>query len=228
VSTDEVYGTLGTTGSFSEETPYAPNSPYAASKASADHLVRAYHHTFGLPTLITNCSNNYGPYQFPEKLIPLIIQNAVSGKNLPVYGDGLNVRDWLYVADHCAAIREVLARGRMGETYNIGGRAECSNIDVVRTLCTLLDELHPSSPVTPHARLITFVRDRPGHDRRYAMDCTKLENELGWRPSETFESGVRKTVSWYLEHADWVQNIVSGEYEKWVRLQYPEPAAKVQ
>ena len=229
VSTDEVYGSLTANDpAFRETNQYLPNSPYAASKASSDHLVRAYHHTYGLPVLTTNCSNNYGPYQFPEKLIPLIIQNAVSGKNLPVYGDGLNVRDWLYVADHCAAIREVLARGRVGETYNIGGRAECSNIDVVRTLCTLLDELHPSSPVTPHERLITFVRDRPGHDRRYAMDCTKLESELGWRPSETFESGIRKTVSWYLEHADWVQNIVSGEYEKWVRLQYPEPAAKVQ
>jgi len=228
VSTDEVYGSLTANDpAFRETNQYLPNSPYAASKASSDHLVRAYHHTYGLPVLTTNCSNNYGPYQFPEKLIPLIIQNAVSGKNLPVYGDGLNVRDWLYVADHCAAIREVLARGRVGETYNIGGRAECSNIDVVRTLCTLLDELHPSSPVTPHERLITFVRDRPGHDRRYAMDCTKLESELGWRPSETFESGIRKTVFWYLEHADWVQNIVSGEYEKWVRLQYPEPAAKV-
>jgi dTDP-glucose 4,6-dehydratase len=228
VSTDEVYGSLTANDpAFRETNQYLPNSPYAASKASSDHLVRAYHHTYGLPVLTTNCSNNYGPYQFPEKLIPLIIQNAVSGKSLPVYGDGLNVRDWLYVADHCAAIREVLARGRAGETYNVGGRAECSNIDVVRTLCTLLDELHPSSPVTPHERLITFVRDRPGHDRRYAMDCTKLETQLGWRPSETFESGIRKTVSWYLEHADWVQNIVSGEYEKWVRLQYPEPAAKV-
>jgi len=228
VSTDEVYGSLTASDpAFRETNQYLPNSPYAASKAASDHLVRAYHHTYGLPVLTTNCSNNYGPYQFPEKLIPLIIQNAVSGKNLPVYGDGLNVRDWLYVADHCTAIREVLARGRVGETYNIGGRAECSNIDVVRTLCKLLDELHPSSPVRPHERLITFVRDRPGHDRRYAMDCAKLENELGWRPSETFESGIRKTVSWYLEHSDWVQNIVSGEYEKWVRLQYPEPAAKV-
>jgi dTDP-glucose 4,6-dehydratase len=228
ISTDEVYGSLTASDpAFRETNQYLPNSPYAASKAASDHLVRAYHHTYGLPVLTTNCSNNYGPYQFPEKLIPLIIQNAVSGKNLPVYGDGLNVRDWLYVADHCTAIREVLARGRVGETYNIGGRAECSNIDVVRTLCTLLDELHPDSRVTPHERLITFVRDRPGHDRRYAMDCAKLENELGWRPSETFESGIRKTVSWYLEHSDWVQNIVSGEYEKWVRLQYPEPFAKV-
>jgi dTDP-glucose 4,6-dehydratase len=228
VSTDEVYGSLTASDpAFRETNQYLPNSPYAASKAASDHLVRAYHHTYGLPVLTTNCSNNYGPYQFPEKLIPLIIQNAVSGKNLPVYGDGLNVRDWLYVADHCTAIREVLARGRVGETYNIGGRAECSNIEVVRTLCKLLDELHTSSPVTPHERLITFVRDRPGHDRRYAMDCTKLENELGWRPSETFESGIRKTVSWYLEHADWVQNIVSGEYEKWVQLQYPEPAGTV-
>jgi dTDP-glucose 4,6-dehydratase len=228
ISTDEVYGSLTASDpAFRETNQYLPNSPYAASKAASDHLVRAYHHTYGLPVLTTNCSNNYGPYQFPEKLIPLIIQNAVSGKNLPVYGDGLNVRDWLYVADHCTAIREVLARGRVGETYNIGGRAECSNIDVVRTLCTLLDELHPDSRVTPHERLITFVRDRPGHDRRYAMDCAKLENELGWRPSETFESGIRKTVSWYLEHSDWVQNIVSGEYEKWVRLQYPEPVAKV-
>jgi dTDP-glucose 4,6-dehydratase len=228
VSTDEVYGSLtASEPAFRETNQYLPNSPYAASKAASDHLVRAYHHTYGLPVLTTNCSNNYGPYQFPEKLIPLIIQNAVSGKNLPVYGDGLNVRDWLYVADHCTAIREVLARGRVGETYNIGGRAECSNIDVVRTLCKLLDELHPGSPVTPHERLITFVRDRPGHDRRYAMDCAKLENELGWRPSETFQSGIRKTVSWYLEHSDWVQNILSGEYEKWVQLQYPESAVKV-
>ena len=228
VSTDEVYGSLGAEDpAFRETNQYLPNSPYAASKAASDHLVRAYHHTYGLPVLTTNCSNNYGPYQFPEKLIPLMIQNALSGKNLPVYGDGLNVRDWLYVADHCTAIREVLARGRIGETYNIGGRAERSNLEVVRTLCALLDELHPGSPVTPHERLITFVRDRPGHDRRYAMDCSKLEGELGWRPRETFESGIRRTVSWYLDHADWVQNVVSGEYEKWVRLQYPEPTTQL-
>ena len=228
VSTDEVYGSLGASDpAFRETNQYLPNSPYAASKAASDHLVRAYHHTYGLPVLTTNCSNNYGPYQFPEKLIPLMIQNALSGKNLPVYGDGLNVRDWLYVADHCTAIREILARGRVGETYNIGGRAERSNLDVVRTLCALLDELHPDSPVTPHERLITFVRDRPGHDRRYAMDCSKLEAELAWRPRETFESGIRRTVSWYLDHADWVQNVVSGEYEKWVRLQYPESATQL-
>jgi dTDP-glucose 4,6-dehydratase len=223
VSTDEVYGSLGPRDpAFRESNPYLPNSPYAASKAAADHLGRAYHHTYGLPVLTTNCSNNYGPYQFPEKLIPLMIQNALSGKALPVYGDGLNVRDWLYVTDHCAAIREVLARGQVGETYNIGGRAERSNLEVIRTLCGLLDELHPNSPVVPHERLVTFVRDRPGHDRRYAIDCSKLEAHLGWRPRETFDSGIRETVSWYLDHADWVRDVITGDYEKWVQLQYSQ------
>jgi dTDP-glucose 4,6-dehydratase len=225
VSTDEVYGSLGPKDpAFSETTPYAPNSPYSASKAGSDHLVRAYHHTYGLPTLTTNCSNNYGPYQFPEKLIPLMISNALAGKPLPVYGDGLNVRDWLFVGDHCAAIQEVLVRGRPGETYNIGGRSEMSNIEVVKTICRLLDELHPSSPVTPHEKLITYVKDRPGHDRRYAIDSSKIERELGWKPVETFESGIRKTVQWYLQHQRWVDNVTSGEYRKWVELNYGERA----
>jgi dTDP-glucose 4,6-dehydratase len=225
VSTDEVYGSLGSKDpAFSETTPYAPNSPYSASKAASDHLVRAYHHTYGLPTLTTNCSNNYGPYQFPEKLIPLMISNALAGKPLPVYGDGLNVRDWLFVGDHCAAIQEVLARGRPGETYNIGGRSEMANIDVVKTICLLLDELHPNSPVTPHEKLITYVKDRPGHDRRYAIDSAKIERELGWKPVETFESGIRKTVQWYLSHQQWVDNVTSGEYRKWVELNYGERA----
>jgi len=225
VSTDEVYGSLGPKDpAFSETTPYAPNSPYSASKAASDHLVRAYHHTYGLPTLTTNCSNNYGPYQFPEKLIPLMISNALAGKPLPVYGDGLNVRDWLFVGDHCAAIQEVLARGRPGETYNIGGRSEMANIDVVKTICRLLDELHPTSPVTPHEKLITYVKDRPGHDRRYAIDSSKIERELGWKPVETFESGIRKTVQWYLSHQQWVDNVTSGEYRKWVELNYGERA----
>ena len=225
VSTDEVYGSLGPKDpAFSETTPYAPNSPYSASKAASDHLVRAYHHTYGLPTLTTNCSNNYGPYQFPEKLIPLMISNALAGKPLPVYGDGLNVRDWLFVGDHCAAIQEVLARGRPGETYNIGGRSEMANIDVVKTICRLLDELHPNSPVTPHEKLITYVKDRPGHDRRYAIDSSKIERELGWKPVETFESGIRKTVQWYLSNQQWVDNVTSGEYRKWVELNYGERA----
>ena len=221
VSTDEVYGSLGPDDpAFEETTPYSPNSPYSATKASSDHLVRAYHHTYGLPTLTTNCSNNYGPYQFPEKLIPLVIQNAIQGKSLPVYGDGRNVRDWLYVGDHCEAVRVVLERGKPGETYNIGGNSERQNIDVVKTLCRLLDELHPTSPVRPHEKLITFVTDRPGHDRRYAINASKLKRELGWSPSKTFNEGMRETVKWYLGHQDWVQQITSGEYRHWMERQY--------
>jgi dTDP-glucose 4,6-dehydratase len=202
VSTDEVYGSLGPgDAAFNEATPYAPNSPYSASKAASDHLVRAYHHTYGLPTLVTNCSNNYGPHQFPEKLIPLMIHHALAGKPLPVYGDGLNVRDWLYVADHCAALAEVLARGRPGEVYNIGGGAEMRNIDLVRTLCALLDEAKPRTGGS-YASLVTFVKDRPGHDRRYAIDSRKIQKELGWRPRENFESGLKKTVRWYLERQE--------------------------
>jgi dTDP-glucose 4,6-dehydratase len=225
VSTDEVYGSLGPGDPpFAETHPYRPNSPYSASKAASDHLVRAYHHTYGLPTLTTNCSNNYGPRQFPEKLIPLMILNAVEGKPLPVYGDGLNVRDWLYVADHCAALRAVLEGGRPGETYNIGGAAERTNIEVVRTVCALLDELHPHSPVTPHEKLITFVRDRPGHDRRYAIDARKIERELGWRPRETFASGLRKTVQWYLDNPQWVAHVRSGAYRQWLDQHYGQQA----
>ena len=221
VSTDEVYGSLSPTDpAFSESTPYAPNSPYAASKAASDHLVRAYHHTYGLPTLTTNCSNNFGPYQFPEKLIPLTILRAMQGKPIPVYGDGKNVRDWLFVEDHCDAIRTVLARGRVGETYNIGGRNEVQNLDIVNKICGLLDELRPSDPVVPHSQLITFVQDRPGHDRRYAMDVRKIEQELGWRPRETFETGIRKTVQWYLGHEKWIQEISSGDYRQWIAAQY--------
>jgi dTDP-glucose 4,6-dehydratase len=223
VSTDEVYGSLGPDEpAFAETHPYQPNSPYSASKAASDHLVRAYHHTYGLPTLTTNCSNNYGPFQFPEKLIPLILLNAISGKPLPIYGDGLNVRDWLYVGDHCAAIRAVLAGGRPGETYNIGGRAERTNLAVVKTLCGLLDRLHPDSPVTPHEKLITFVRDRPGHDRRYAMNAGKIERELGWRPAESFDSGIEKTVRWYLGHRDWIARVASGAYRDWVAQHYSD------
>jgi dTDP-glucose 4,6-dehydratase len=219
VSTDEVYGSLGPTdAAFAETTPYAPNSPYSASKAASDHLVRAYHHTYGMPTLTTNCSNNYGPLQFPEKLIPLVLLNALQGKPLPVYGDGLNVRDWLYVGDHCAGIRAVLARGRVGETYNMGGRNELQNIAVVRTICATLDELRPR-PAGPHAQLITFVRDRPGHDRRYAIDCRKIEAELGWRPAHSFASGIRRTIAWYLDAADWVEEVSSGRYRGWTELQ---------
>jgi dTDP-glucose 4,6-dehydratase len=221
VSTDEVYGSLGPGDQgFSETTPYAPNSPYSASKAASDHLVRAYQHTYGLPTLTTNCSNNYGPYQFPEKLIPLVILNALAGKPIPVYGDGSNVRDWVYVMDHCTAVKAVLERGRPGETYNIGGRSEQRNIDVVRTICSLLDELHAGSPVMPHEKLITYVTDRPGHDHRYAIDCTKIERELGWRPVETFQSGLRKTILWYLQNQSWITGVTSGEYRKWVELNY--------
>lgn len=220
VSTDEVFGSLGPNDpQFSESTAYAPNSPYSASKAAADHLVRAYHHTYGLPVVTTNCSNNYGPYHFPEKLIPLMITNALAGKPLPVYGDGQNVRDWLYVGDHCNAIREVLARGRIGETYNVGGWNEKTNIDVVYTICDLLDELKPKAAGS-YRDQVTFVKDRPGHDRRYAIDAGKLERELGWRPAETFETGLRKTVQWYLSNQAWVQDVVSGEYRNWVAKQY--------
>ncbi|MBV8270734.1 MAG: dTDP-glucose 4,6-dehydratase [Cupriavidus sp.] len=220
VSTDEVFGSLSPTEPrFSETTAYAPNSPYSASKAASDHLVRAYHHTYGLPVLTTNCSNNYGPYHFPEKLIPLMITNALTGKSLPVYGDGQNVRDWLFVRDHCSAIREVLARGRLGETYNVGGWNEKTNLDVVHTLCDLLDELKPK--VTGSYRdQIEFVKDRPGHDRRYAIDARKIEQELGWKPAETFETGLRKTVQWYLDNQAWVQDVISGEYRIWVAKHY--------
>lgn len=222
VSTDEVFGSLSPTDpQFSETTPYAPNSPYSATKAGSDHLVRAYHHTYGLPVLTTNCSNNYGPYQFPEKLIPLMIENALAGKPLPVYGDGQNVRDWLYVGDHCAAIREVLARGVPGETYNVGGWNEEKNLDVVHVLCDLLDELKPRANGS-YRELITFVTDRPGHDRRYAIDARKLERELGWKPAETFESGMKKTVQWYLDHQPWVQDVASGEYRNWVETNYAQ------
>lgn len=225
VSTDEVYGSLGPEDApFSETTAYAPNSPYSASKAASDHLVRAYHHTYGLPTLTTNCSNNYGAYQFPEKLIPLIILNALNGKPLPIYGDGQNIRDWLYVGDHCTAIREVLKNGRLGETYNIGGWNEKTNLDVVHTVCSILDELKPAANGSPYSSLITYVKDRPGHDRRYAIDARKIEKELGWKPAETFETGIRKTVRWYLEHAEWIQNVTSGEYRTWIGRQYGVPS----
>jgi dTDP-glucose 4,6-dehydratase len=221
VSTDEVYGSLAASDpAFSETTRYAPNSPYSASKAASDHLVRAYHHTYGLPVLTTNCSNNYGPFQFPEKLIPLVILHALNGKPIPVYGDGMNVRDWLYVADHCEAIRTVLKRGRPGETYNIGGSNEIKNLDVVNTICLVLDELRANDPVVPHKNLITFVKDRPGHDRRYAMDATKIESELGWRPKETFESGMRKTIEWYLDNQAWIESVTSGAYRQWMATQY--------
>ncbi|MBD8525434.1 dTDP-glucose 4,6-dehydratase [Pseudomarimonas arenosa] len=212
VSTDEVYGSLGDTGKFSETTPYAPNSPYSASKAASDHLVRAFHHTYGLPTLTTNCSNNYGPYQFPEKLIPLVIAKAVAGEPLPVYGDGKNVRDWLYVLDHVSAIRAVLGRGRVGEVYNVGGDAERQNIEVVNAICALLDQRRPRSDGQPRNSQISFVKDRPGHDRRYAIDSSKLQSELGWKPSLDFETGIAHTVDWYLEHTAWVQKILDGSY----------------
>ncbi|MBU6404156.1 MAG: dTDP-glucose 4,6-dehydratase [Proteobacteria bacterium] len=212
VSTDEVYGSLGPLGAFSETTPYAPNSPYSASKAASDHLVRAFHHTYGLPTLTTNCSNNYGPYQFPEKLVPLTIQKALAGEPLPVYGDGRNVRDWLYVGDHCAAIRRVLEAGRVGETYNIGGNSERENIQVVRGICALLDERRPLPGGKRREALISFVKDRPGHDRRYAIDAGKLKRELGWAPTHTFEHGLARTVDWYLEHQPWVRRVLDGSY----------------
>ena len=221
VSTDEVYGSLAPDApAFTETHPFEPNSPYSASKAASDHLVRAWHHTYGLPVLTTNCSNNYGPYHFPEKLIPLMIVNALAGKPLPVYGDGQQIRDWLHVKDHCAAIRRVLEAGRLGETYNVGGWNEKANIDIVKTVCALLDEMQPSAE-GPYARLITYVKDRPGHDRRYAIDARKLERELGWKPAETFETGIRKTVRWVLDHPDWVQRVQSGAYRDWVATQYP-------
>ncbi len=232
VSTDEVYGTLGSSDpAFTEATPYAPNSPYSASKAASDHLVRSYFHTYGMPVLTTNCSNNYGPFHFPEKLIPLMIVNALAGKALPVYGDGQQIRDWLYVEDHCSGIRRVLEAGTCGETYNIGGWNEKANIDIVRTLCGLLDELAPanarnvvnqntSKPIQHYAELITYVTDRPGHDRRYAIDARKIERELGWKPAETFETGIRKTVIWYLANQDWVKGVMDGSYRDWVAQQY--------
>ncbi|EYC50340.1 spore coat protein [Hylemonella gracilis str. Niagara R] len=221
VSTDEVYGSLAAQDpAFTESHRYEPNSPYSASKAASDHLVRAYHHTYGLPVLTTNCSNNYGPYHFPEKLIPLMIVNALAGKPLPVYGDGMQVRDWLYVRDHCSAIREVLARGRVGETYNVGGWNEKANIDIVKTLCGLLDGLRPRGDGKSYAEQITYVKDRPGHDRRYAIDARKLERELGWKPAETFETGILKTVQWYLQNPDWVAHVQSGAYRDWVQKQY--------
>ncbi|MEW6512972.1 MAG: dTDP-glucose 4,6-dehydratase [Pseudomonadota bacterium] len=221
VSTDEVYGSLGKDDApFAETHRYEPNSPYSASKAASDHLVRAYHHTYGLPVLTTNCSNNYGPYHFPEKLIPLMIVNALAGKPLPVYGDGMQIRDWLYVKDHCSAIREVLARGRVGETYNIGGWNEKPNLEIVHTVCTLLDELRPRPDGKPYREQITYVKDRPGHDRRYAIDARKIERELGWKPAETFETGIRKTVQWYLDNPDWVANVQSGAYRDWIGKQY--------
>ena len=225
VSTDEVYGTLNATDApFSETTAYEPNSPYSASKAASDHLVRAWHHTYGLPVLTTNCSNNYGPYHFPEKLIPLVILNALAGKPLPIYGDGQQIRDWLFVKDHCTAIRRVLDGGRLGETYNVGGWNEKANLDVVHTICSLLDELKPRSDGKGYAEQITYVTDRPGHDRRYAIDARKLERELGWKPAETFETGIRKTVQWYLDNPEWTDNVASGSYRDWTAQQYGTPS----
>ena len=221
VSTDEVYGTLGPNDApFTETTPYTPNSPYSASKAASDHLVRAYHHTYGLPVLTTNCSNNYGPYHFPEKLIPLMIVNALAGKPLPVYGDGMQVRDWLFVKDHCSAIRRVLEAGATGETYNVGGWNEKPNIEIVKTVCALLDDLRPRADGQSYTTQITYVKDRPGHDRRYAIDATKIHRELGWKPAETFDTGIRKTVQWYLDHPDWVAHVQSGDYRNWIGQQY--------
>lgn len=221
VSTDEVYGTLGATDpAFTENNPYEPNSPYSASKAASDHLVRAYHHTYGLPVLTTNCSNNYGPFHFPEKLIPLMIVNALAGKPLPVYGDGMQIRDWLFVKDHCSAIRRVLEAGQPGETYNVGGWNEKPNIEIVTTVCALLDEMSPRADGKGYAEQVTYVKDRPGHDRRYAIDATKIHRELGWKPAETFETGIRKTVRWYLDNQAWVQQVQSGEYRQWIDRQY--------
>jgi len=221
VSTDEVYGSLSATDpAFTETNSYEPNSPYSASKAASDHLVRAWFHTYGLPVVTSNCSNNYGPYHFPEKLIPLVILNALNNKPLPIYGDGLQVRDWLYVGDHCSAIREVLVKGKLGETYNIGGWNEKANIDVVKTICRILDELKPRGDGKTYAEQITFVKDRPGHDRRYAIDASKLERELGWRPAETFDTGIRKTVQWYLDNPVWIEGVVSGSYRDWLQKQY--------
>ena len=226
VSTDEVYGSLSKEDPpFSETNPYEPNSPYSASKAASDHLVRAWHHTYGLPVLTTNCSNNYGPYHFPEKLIPLCILNALNGKPLPIYGDGQQIRDWLYVKDHCSAIRRVLEAGQLGETYNVGGWNEKANLDVVNTLCAILDELKPRADGQSYATQITFVQDRPGHDRRYAIDARKLEKELGWKPQETFETGIRKTVQWYLDNQEWVNHVTSGEYRNWLEKQYEGQSA---
>ena len=226
VSTDEVYGTLRQDDPpFAETNPYEPNSPYSASKAASAHLVRAWHHTYGLPVVTTNCSNNYGPYHFPEKLIPLMIVNALAGKPLPVYGDGMQIRDWLYVKDHCSAIRRVLEAGRLGETYNVGGWNEKPNIDIVHTVCHLLDELRPRADGQPYAQQITYVTDRPGHDRRYAIDARKIERELGWKPAEIFETGIRKTVQWYLDNPEWVANVQSGAYREWVAKQYEGAAA---
>lgn len=225
VSTDEVYGSLSKTDpAFTEENKYEPNSPYSASKAASDHLVRAWHHTYGLPVVTTNCSNNYGPFHFPEKLIPLMIVNALAGKPLPVYGDGMQVRDWLYVKDHCSAIRRVLEAGKLGETYNVGGWNEKPNIEIVNTVCALLDELSPKADGKPYKEQITYVTDRPGHDRRYAIDARKLERELGWKPAETFDSGIRKTVEWYLANGEWVRNVQSGAYREWVEKQYDAKA----
>ena len=227
VSTDEVYGSLGADeAAFTEDRAYAPNSPYAASKAASDHLVRAYHHTYGLPTLTTNCSNNYGPYQFPEKLIPLMILNALEGKPLPVYGDGGNVRDWLFLGDHCAAIRVVLERGQAGATYNIGGDSERDNLDVVRTICRLLDAMRPDAAIGDRSKLIRFVTDRPGHDRRYAIDAGKIERELGWQPAMGFEDGLRQTVAWYVENGRWVDDVRSGAYREWIKQNYEERTAR--
>ncbi len=226
VSTDEVYGSLAKDDpAFAETNRYEPNSPYSASKAASDHLVRAWHHTYGLPVMTTNCSNNYGPFHFPEKLIPLMIVNALAGKPLPVYGDGMQIRDWLYVKDHCSAIRRVLEAGRLGETYNVGGWNEKPNIEIVKTVCALLDELHPRADGKPYAEQITYVTDRPGHDRRYAIDATKIHRELGWKPAETFESGIRKTVQWYLDNSGWVANVQSGDYRKWLDQNYASRAA---
>jgi dTDP-glucose 4,6-dehydratase len=226
VSTDEVYGSLSPTDPpFAETNRYEPNSPYSASKAASDHLVRAWHHTYGLPVLTTNCSNNYGPYHFPEKLIPLCILNALEGKPLPIYGDGQQVRDWLYVKDHCSAIRVVLEKGLLGETYNVGGWNEKPNLEVVRTLCAILDELKPRADGQSYAKQITYVTDRPGHDRRYAIDARRLERELGWKPAETFETGIRKTVQWYLDNSGWVANVKSGAYKDWLNKHYQQPTA---
>lgn len=226
VSTDEVYGTLSLADpAFTENNNYEPNSPYSASKAASDHLVRAWHHTYGLPVLTTNCSNNYGPLHFPEKLIPLMIVNALAGKSLPVYGDGMQIRDWLYVRDHCSAIRRVLEAGKLGDTYNVGGWNEKANIEIVKTVCALLDELRPRADGQSYAEQITYVTDRPGHDRRYAIDARKLERELGWKPAETFETGIRKTVQWYLDNPEWVQSVQSGSYRDWVQKQYAAGAA---